>query len=275
MESGMNAHVEQHSDQPAALTLAQLADGLELRGDHFALHGAAGWLQGRTMYGGASSFIAFCAAARAFPDLPPLRAAQIGFIGPVGEDIEARVTMLRTGKSVSHVETSLTCAGALVHRATWQFGQARAGNGQHPADRIDSFVPPEDCATVTARQMVPAFVDRMDLRYAGVPDGRPAVVRRWVRLRERAGIDPLAELIAMGDALPPGSMRAMERPGPISSINWSLTLLGDAITTRDGWWLLETASNHMADGFSSETLRAWNTEGVEVMRGLQAVAIFG
>jgi hypothetical protein len=94
-------------------------------------------------------------------------------------------------------------------------------------------------------------------------------------LRERAGIDPLAELIAMGDALPPGSMRAMERPGPISSINWSLTLLGDAITTRDGWWLLETASNHMADGFSSETLRAWNTEGVEVMRGLQAVAIFG
>jgi hypothetical protein len=31
----------------------------------------------------------------------------------------------------------------------------------------------------------------------------------------------------------------------------------------------------MADGFSSETLRMWNADGVEVMRGLQSVAIFG
>jgi hypothetical protein len=116
----------------------------------------------------------------------------------------------------------------------------------------------------------------MDIRYAGPPEsGRQTVVRRWARLKDRAGLDPLAELIAIGDALPPGSMRAMERPGPISSINWSLTLLGQDFITRDGWWLLETASNHMADGFSSETLRAWNTDGVEVMRGLQSVAIFG
>jgi acyl-CoA thioesterase len=271
----MDAQVDQHGEQAAALTLSQLALRLESHGDHYALHGAAGWMQGRTMYGGASSFIAYCAATAAFPDLPPLRAAQIGFIGPVGEDIEARVTMLRAGKSVSHVETSLHCAGALVHRATWLFGQARGSNGQLSADRLDRLVPPEDCATVTARHSVPAFVDRMDVRRAGASDGRTAVIRRWARLRDRAGLDPLAELIAMGDALPPGSMRAMERPGPISSINWSLTLLGDAITTRDGWWLLETASNHMADGFSSETLRAWNTDGVEVMRGLQAVAIFG
>ncbi|WP_370073234.1 hypothetical protein [Novosphingobium sp. THN1] len=63
--------------------------------------------------------------------------------------------------------------------------------------------------------------------------------------------------------------------GPISSINWAFTLLGDAPDTRDGWWLLETASNHMSDGFSSETLRMWNADGVQVMHGLQSVAIFG
>jgi hypothetical protein len=31
--------------------------------------------------------------------LPPLRAGQIGFIAPVEEDVEARVTLLRAGKA--------------------------------------------------------------------------------------------------------------------------------------------------------------------------------
>jgi len=263
-------------DQPAALSLTQLAGRLEQHGDHFDLHGAAGWMQGRTMHGGASSFIAYVAATRAFPELPPLRAAQIGFIGPVGEDIEARVTMLRTGKSVSHVETTLWCQGALVHRATWLFGKARPTNGHRPPDRLDQFTPPEASEPIPASPKSPGFIHRLELRRAAPRGGGGSIVmRRWVRLRERGGLDPYAELVAIGDTLPPGSMRAMERPGPISSINWSLTLLGDDVTTRDGWWLLETASNHMADGFSSETLKAWNTDGVEVMRGLQSVAIFG
>jgi acyl-CoA thioesterase len=263
-------------DTAQALPLTQLAARLEQDGDRFHLHGAAGWMQGRTMYGGASSFIGYVAAQRAFPDLPPLRAAQIAFIGPVGDTIEARVTMLRTGKSVSHVETALWCDDALAFRATWLFGRARPANGHNPADRLGDFTPPEASAPVAHSPMAPAFIDRMELRRGAAPggDGRIAV-RRWVRLKDRAGLDPYAEMIAIGDALPPGSMRAMERPGPLSSINWSLTVLGDNIVTRDGWYLLETASNHLADGFSSETLRMWNTDGVEVMRGLQSVAIFG
>jgi acyl-CoA thioesterase len=275
----MDAQVDQIGTQDSAqpaLTLAQLAQRLMREQDRFVLHGAGGWMQGRTMYGGASSYIAYLAATRAFPDLPPLRAAQIGFIGPVGEDVEARVAMLRTGKSVSHVETTLWCEGALVHRTTWLFGRARDGNGAVPAGRLDALPPPEACEVVPPRLNVPGFTERMELRYAGPPEtARLPVVRRWVRLRDRDMLDPIAELIAIGDALPPGSIRAMERRGPISSINWSLTVLGTDFATRDGWWLLETASNHMADGFSSETLGLWNTDGVEVMRGLQAVAIFG
>ena len=263
-------------DAKPAISLGELAARLDHQGDTFHLHGAAGWLQGRTMYGGTSSFIAYCAAIRSFPDLPPLRAAQIGFIGPVGEAVEARATMLRTGKSVSHVETTLWCDGALAHRATWLFGRARDANGGHPAARLEGLIAPEDSAPIRKGSFMPAFTDRMDMRHGLAPDqAQPATLRRWVRLKERDGLDSLAELVAIGDALPPGSMRAMERPGPISSINWSLTLLGENPATRDGWWLLETASNHMADGFSSETLRLWNTDGTEVMRGLQSVAIFG
>lgn len=262
------------ADDP--LPLNALAQRLVADGDRFRLSGAAGWMQGRTMYGGASSFIAHAVARAAFPDLPPLRAAQIGFIAPVGETIEASAVLLRAGRSVSHVETSLFCDGALVHRATWLFGSAREGNGANPAPRIDNLVQPEDCEAALPLPGAPTFINRLELRRAARRDGDAKVaIRRWVRLLDRAGLDPVAELVGIGDTLPPGSMRAMARPGPISSINWGLTLLGDRPATRDGWWLLETASNHMADGFSSETLRLWNSDGVEVMRGLQSVAVFG
>jgi len=264
------------SGQAAALSLPELAAGLVADGAGYALHGAAGWLQGRTMYGGASSFIAYTAARRAFPDLPPLRAAQIGFVGPVAEDLTAQVVMLRSGKSVSHVETTLLCNDAVVHRAVWLFGSARPGNGAVAAARIELPAPPEAGEQLQPLSPEMVFIKRMDIRRAS-PDAPPGRVgwRRWVRLRDRVGLDLTAEMIALGDTLPPGSARAMERRGPISSINWAFTLLGDPAPSRDGWYLLETASNHMADGFSSETLTMWNADGVEVMRGLQSVAIFG
>jgi acyl-CoA thioesterase len=75
--------------------------------------------------------------------------------------------------------------------------------------------------------------------------------------------------------LPPGAMRAMRRPGPISSINWSFNLLDTRPQTEDGWWLAENASQHAANGYSSERLRLWNSDGHQVLDGMQSVAIFG
>jgi acyl-CoA thioesterase len=260
--------------------LGALAARLVPQGDRFRLDGAEGWMQGRTMYGGAAASIAYAAAQRTFPGLPPLRAAQVGFVAPVGEHLEAEAVMLRQGRSVSQVETSLYCDGALAQRTLWLFGSAREGNGAVPARREERLIAPEDSPRLTQHDMAPAFTERMDMRRADPTSGSPhrlppGTIRRWVRFRDRSGLDPAAELVGIGDALPPGSARAMERKGPISSITWALTVLGDVPATREGWWLLETASNHMAEGFSSETLRLWNSEGVEVMRGLQSVAVFG
>lgn len=260
----------------AVLGLGALAARLVPQDNRYTVDGAQGWMQGRTMYGGAAAFIAFSAAKTKFPGLPPLRAAQVGFIAPVGERLEAEAVMLRQGRSVSQVETTLLCDGAVVQRGLWLFGSARENNGAVPAARLEGLAPPENSPPLSPGDMAPAFTQRMDMRRAEPKGGlQPGTVRRWVRLKDRSGLDPMAELVGIGDALPPGSVRAMKRLGPISSITWALTVLGDTPVTRDGWWLLETASNHMADGFSSETLRMWNSEGTEVMRGLQSVAVFG
>lgn len=260
----------------ADMSLGALAARLVPQEGRFRLDGAEGWMQGRTMYGGAAASIAYAAVLKTFPDLPPLRAAQVGFVAPVGEHLEAEAIMLRQGRSVSQVETSLYCDGAVVQRTLWLFGSARESNGSVPAAHEQSLAQPEDSPMLTMSDYAPAFTARMDMRRADLESGSPpGTIRRWVRLKDRSGLDPMAELVGIGDALPPGSARAMERMGPISSITWALTLLGDVPETRAGWWLLETASNHMAGGFSSETLRMWNSEGMEVMRGLQSVAVFG
>ncbi|MFM9936749.1 MAG: thioesterase family protein [Novosphingobium sp.] len=259
-----------------AMGLGALAARLLPQGDRYKLDGAEGWMQGRTMYGGAAASLAYAAALKTFPDLPPLRAAHVGFVAPVGEHLEAQAVMLRQGRSVSQVETSLYCEGALVQRSLWLFGSARESNGTVPAARVAGLLAPEEAPRLTNSDMAPAFTARMDMRRADLAGGSPpGTIRRWVRLKDRSELSSMAELVGIGDALPPGSARAMQRMGPISSITWALTLLGDVPETREGWWLLETASNHMADGFSSENLRMWNSEGVEVMRGLQSVAVFG
>jgi acyl-CoA thioesterase len=260
----------------AEMGLGALAARLVPQGNRFRLDGAEGWMQGRTMYGGAAASIAYAAALKTFPDLPPLRAAQVGFVAPVGEHLEAEAVMLRQGRSVSQVETSLYCDGAVVQRTLWLFGSARESNGSVPAAQAQGLLTPEASPMLTKSDFAPAFTARMDMRRADLEGGSPpGTIRRWVRMKDRSGLDPMAELVGIGDALPPGSARAMERMGPISSITWAFTLLGDVPQTREGWWLLETASNHMAGGFSSETLRMWNSEGMEVMRGLQSVAVFG
>ena len=101
------------------------------------------------------------------------------------------------------------------------------------------------------------------------------VVRRWARLTERTGLDPVSELILMGDVLPPGAMRAMQRQGPLSSINWSFNFLDPNPSTTDGWYLAETASQWADEGFSSERLRLWNADGRQLLNGIQCAAIFG
>ena len=62
-------------------------------------HIAPEWLQGRTAYGGLSAAIALASAKAGYADLPPLRSAQIAFVGPLSGDVTATPALLRRGKN--------------------------------------------------------------------------------------------------------------------------------------------------------------------------------
>ncbi len=241
-----------------------------------ALPDAAHWMQGRTLYGGASALIAYTAAVRAHPGLPPLRSAQIAFAGPVGDSFEVRTDVLRAGRNVTQLRSELVMDGAVSLSATFVFGEARKANALHLAAKADPWPgAPEDQEPLGGPQ-IPHFIGKFELRRAQSDSGKGApLVRRWLRLKDETGLDPVSCLILIGDAMPPGSMRAMQRNGPMSSVNWMLNILDPDAESRDGWWLVESASDHADHGYSSERLRLWDADGRLVMVGMQAAAIFG
>ena len=242
-----------------------------------SLPDTANWMQGRTLYGGASALLAYTQAIRAFSDLPPLRAAQIGFVAPVGERVELHAEIVRQGRNVTQLRSEIRCEGQLALTSFWLFGEGREPNAVHPAPRPEDFPPPPDESEAVMAGVGPSFIAKnFELRRAQDVSGPGApVVRRWARLTDADGLDPVSELVLMGDVLPPGAMRAMQRQGPISSINWSFNLLDTAPQTSGGWWLSENASQHADEGYSSERLRLWNSDGKQMLDGLQSVAVFG
>lgn len=259
------------------MNISDLLDPITADGGKLSLPGAAQWMQGRTMYGGASTLIAYIAATRAFPDLPPLRAGQIGFVAPLGAEMELRSEIIRQGRNVAQVRSEILSDGKLALTAFWLFGTEREANAIHPAPPLEGSPGAPEEGAVVATEQAPSFIkNNFEVRHTGdrpVP-GQP-LIRRWTRLREPSGLSPIAEMILMGDTLPPSAMRVMQRPGPMSSVNWSFNMLEPSPVTRDGWWLVETASDHANHGYSSERLRLWNTDGRQMMSGIQNAAIFG
>ena len=259
------------------MNIASLIDPVTAEGGPVTISDADKWMQGRTLYGGASALVAYTAVQRAFSDLPPLRAAQIGFVGPVGESFAIRREIVRQGRNVTQVRSELVGDKGVLLTAFWLFGEGREPNAVRSAEPPSDWPSSPDDADNAMHEQAPAFVaENFELRRAQVErDADKPVVRRWARLTDRGTLDPVSTVILMGDVLPPAAMRAMQRPGPLSSINWSFNLLGTAPTTTGGWWLAETACQHADAGYSSERLRLWNTEGRQVLDGMQSAAIFG
>jgi acyl-CoA thioesterase len=269
------------------MTIASLLEPITGQPGPARLTHAADWMQGRTLYGGASALIAYIMATRAFPGLPPLRAGQVAFVAPVGEDIELSAAIIRQGRNVTQVRSELHADGKLALSAFWLFGEGREANAFAPSTLPDDWPgPPADNPEVT-HSFAPTFVSRNfelrrgetggkgDAKGEAKGEDRGATIRRWARLTEDHTLDPAAKLVLMGDVMPPGAIRAMQRQGPISSINWSFNVLDPESQSPGGWYLAENASQHADSGYSSERLRMWDVDGKQVLDGQQCVAVFG
>lgn len=258
-------------------SLKEILDGLTPLGDGPGWRGEIpdGWLQGRTAYGGLSAAIALHCAMQSDTDLPPLRSAQVSFIGPLSGPILVTAHRLRRGKNAAFIQADIESEAGLGLRCTFVFMRAIESEVDYATTTVPDFKQPgSEEKTFKGNPHVAftqnfEFLDRRD-----GPNLLPAEWLRWTRLNEREGLDPMVELLAIGDCLPPAALRLLGRNVPMSSMTWILNVLGPAPSTEDGWWLLRSNADYAKAGSSSQQMGIWNSAGEMVAEQMQSVAVF-
>ncbi len=231
-------------------------------------------MQGRTSYGGLSAALAHYCARTSVDDCPPLRSAQIAFAGPLAGQTTISCELLRRGRNTAFVETRTASQTGIGLACNFIFMNPRDSMIEYCDIPAADFGPPPTEPDV--RHGPPEFfTHHMDYPEKRLELGQgTAKLMQWHRLRERGGLDPITEMLCVGDALPPSAMGLMTKPGNVSSMNWQVNILTDTPQTDNGWWLLESATHHAHAGASSQYMTVYNSDRQPVMTGMQSVALF-
>lgn len=262
--------------------LSELLAAMTPAGEGFESRVPSDWLQGRAIYGGLSGALCLEAARRHADDLPPLRSAQITFVGPAGDTVEIVPRIVRRGKSTTFMTVDMHGDKGLATHATFCFGAARpsrlADTGL-PAPAVDA---PEQGGRffedAQGRNQGPNFAQHFNSRRVGgaapMSAADTADFLVWLQHRD-PDIDPVSVgLVALADALPPAAMARFAEPAPISSMTWMFDMLDTEPQTEDGWWLCRSTADMTQDGYSSQAMAIWNRAGAPVMVGRQSIALF-
>lgn len=260
--------------------LGKLIDSIEATGDgRFTVNAPDDWRQGRTLFGGASAGLCYAACERLVPDLPPLRSAQVAFIGPSAGEATLVPTVLRQGKSVTFMACDLIADGVVATRTLFAFGGERASAFAIEAPFAPDVPRPEDCPSLFGGEgRGPTFSQHFDMRRAGggIPmsgadDGDLLV---WVRHRDVDAPTGLVSLVTMGDALPPASIPRFTTPAAISSMTWHFDLADPSRFDANGWMLLRSKDDAVGHGYAGQSMDMWDEAGRPILLGRQNITIF-
>ena len=236
------------------------------------------WHQGRTAYGGLSAALALNAAIREGGEMPPLRSAQVSFVGPLYGRVEVRARVLRRGRNATWVAARIVREGEVGLVASFVFMAPVADSvlGLEERPTPAGVLPVEDGGSYPLTH-APVFLrEHFEVRFAlpRVAAKRPEVCA-WVRAKDHAALAPMTGLLLVADALPPGVMPLVHTRVPVSSMTWQCNVLDPAPATPGGWWLMRSSADHARAGGSSERIEIWNGEGGAVLDSMQSVALFG
>ena len=254
-----------------------LANISQVSSETWQVNITANWLQGRTTYGGLSAAICLASVEKSFPDLPPLRSAQINFIGPVAGDVTINIKLMRQGRSVSYISAEMTGEKGLATHAVFCFGQRRESRLNQNFIATPEVPSVEDSTDFFDSEFAPAFARNYDCKLA--LGGHPISGSEhnehyiWVRHKDKNATN-MPALLGIADMPPPAVLPMFTEFAPISSMTWMLNVLTEDISTQNGWWLMKSAAEHARDGYSSQDMHIWNANGEHVITARQSVAVF-
>jgi acyl-CoA thioesterase len=245
------------------------------------------WRQGRTAYGGISTALCLAAARAHVDDDRPLRSALIAFVGPAAGLAQVSAEPLRAGRTASSVRARLTGEAGIGVEAVFTFAAPResrlsvraagfpAGVAA-PDAGASGFAFPTGAPQFTANfEILPAAGGAVPFSGQGAGgDGTAPPLRFWTRHVDPASRQGLDALVCLADALPPAITTAMDDFAPLSSMSWMIDMLDDDLSTREGWYLLESVADHAAHGYSSQAMTIWSADGRCLVKGRQMVTVF-
>lgn len=235
------------------------------------------WMQGRTTYGGLSAALCLQTALLDNPDLPPIRSAQINFIGPAGGKVQMQSKILRQGKSVCYIEVLMFGEKGLATHAVFCFGAARQSKLNDAYTSKPDVPDRDDLPAFFPLGIAPIFTQNFETKLAiGDPPISASTKNEfylWCRHSDKAA-NSMAALIGIADMPPPAVLPKFKEFAPISSMTWMLNFLVDEPQTQDRWWLLRSGAEHAVDGYSSQDMQVWNSNKELVISGLQNIAVF-
>lgn len=236
------------------------------------------WSQGRTLFGGMTAALSYWAVRMALGDLGPLRSAQFAFISPATGMLRFRPSLLRSGRSAAVASADCWTNDGIAARSTFTFGLDRTSEITHDFTTPLAVPSPELCDPFhKTKKPLGGFLDQFEFRLASgarlfETDKCPEFVV-WTRLKEANGADPVAALLAVGDALPGAAMVRFPTLAPLSTMTWTLDLYQ---TSRDAseWYLVCSSSEAAHNGYSLQKMRVHNEHGRLLAAARQVVAVF-
>ena len=163
-------------------------------------------------------------------------------------------------------------------RSIFTFGAKRESALDFRKLEAPSVAEPHEIESFFEGGRRPKFSEHFNVRLAaggrpvsGAPD---ADITLWMRHKDDAALYNATSLLAIGDAPPPAALTMFTAPAPISSMTWMAEFLTDHIDTDNGWFLARHTAQTAKDGYSSQSMRMWNTRGEPVMVGRQTIAVF-
>ncbi|VWX60937.1 thioesterase family protein [Sphingorhabdus sp. 109] len=259
---------------PEPIALADLLSQCGAGGPENPVTLPQSWTQGRTAFGGLSGAIAYHAASLIEADLPPLRSTQIAFTGPLFGALIAETAMLRRGKNSAFVQSEIFGDKGLGLHCNFIFAAPRPTEVRTYDIAAPDFPPlPGDSDLHSG----PPQFFTSNMEYVGKridTSTKTNRLTRWMRLKQRAGLDPVAEILCMCDSLPPSVMGLLDKNAMVSSMNWQVNLIAESPATQDGWWLIDSHTHHADHGSSSQYMSIWNSHRELIATAMQSVAYY-
>jgi hypothetical protein len=216
------------------------------------------------------------------PALDAISATVTYLAAPALSAAEVRTTVLRRGRTASHVRAVLVQADRELVDAVFVMGTPSPGAAPRYSDLVPLQIPgPEDCVRLPSHLpdgLVVSILDTTDLRLdpatsasmgsaTGVLPPR-AELRGWVRFAD--GSDPDARsLLYFVDAIPPATQ-------VLGSTGWVPTLsMSVYVRARPapGWLGLRFTAHLVEAGLVDEVCTLWDSRGVVVAQATQLARV--